>query len=167
MPSSYRELVLQTRPPAKPVPLTPEEELDSLLGTYQQRLKEIEHEKKPKPDLIMLLRDQTINEFIPVFIELVEKYSQTGISMQMDASDFLQGGSEFRFEFALNGLRTQLQGTVTTEAIAFHETRHSPDVHGEFVRGPMLRLRGLTVEAFRNFICQRLALLVRAATPRK
>ncbi len=167
MPSSYRELVQKTRPPAKPAPLTPEEELDSLLGTYQQRLKEVEHEKKPKPDLTVLLREQTINEFIPVFIELVEKYSQTGISMHMDASDFLQGGREFRFEFALNGLRTQLLGTVTSEAVAFHETRQSPDVQWELISGPMLRLQGLTVEIFRDFICQRLALLVRAATPRR
>jgi len=167
MPSSYRELVQKTLPPAKPAPLTPEEELDSLLGTYQQRLKEVEHEKRPKPDLIVLLREQTINEFIPVFIELVEKYSQTGVSMQMDASDFLQGGSEFRFEFAINGFRTQLLGTVTTEAVAFHETRQNPDVRGEFVSGPLLSLRGLTVEIFRDFICQRLALLVRAATPRR
>jgi hypothetical protein len=168
-PSSYSELVRQTRPPARPGPPTPEEELDSVLETYQERVAETERDKKlkSKPDPVGVLRAQMLNEFIPVFVELVEKYSANGITMHMDASDFLDGGREVRFEFTLGKSDAQLLGTVTTEAIAFHETRHSPDLRGDLVTGPMLRLRGLTAEIFRDFICQRLTLLVRTATPKR
>lgn len=167
MPGSYRELVRQSRPPNRPAPPSPEQELDSLLGTYQERTQAHNEEKTPKPDQIQALREKTIKELIPAFVELVEKYSTVGVSMHMDASDFLEGGREIKFEFGLGDFRMQLSGTVTTEAIAFHETRHSPEMQGELVSGPMLRLRGLTAEVFRSFICQRLALLVRAAIRRR
>ena len=58
-------------------------------------------------------------------------------------------------------------GTVTTEAIAFHETRYAPDLHGELLSGPMLRLRGLDAGVFRKFICERLTILLRGAMRRR
>jgi len=119
-----------------------------------------------KPDPIQELRELTINELVPIFVELVEKYAQSGINMQMDASSLLEGGREIKLEFGVGGHRMQLQGTVTTEAIAFHETRHSPGVQGELISGPMLRLRGLTGEIFRDFVCERLTVLLRAAIRR-
>ncbi len=104
---------------------------------------------------------------MPIFVELMEKYSTSGISMHMDASNFLQGGREISFEFGLGEYRAHLLGTVTTEAIAFHETRYNPEVQGELVSGPMLRLRNLTGETFRNFICERLTTLLRYAMRRR
>ena len=86
--------------------------------------------------------------------------------MQMDASNFLQGGREIKFEFGIRDHRLQLHGIVTSEAIAFHETRHGPDVQGELVSGPMLRLRGLDGSVFREFVCERLTYVLRAATRR-
>ncbi|RME39064.1 MAG: hypothetical protein D6788_06205 [Planctomycetota bacterium] len=94
----------------------------------------------------------------------MSKYAPAGISMQMDASDFLEGGREIKFQFAMNGHHVHMHGTVTTEAVAFHETRSSPHVRGELLSGPMLRLRGLDANRFRQFICERLARLVRDAT---
>ena len=138
-----------------------------MLGTYRERAQAQKEEKAAKPDQIQALREKTIKELIPAFVGLVEKYSAVGVSMHMDASDFLEGGREIKFEFGIGDFRMELSGTVTTEAIAFHETRHSPEMQGELVSGPMLRLRGLTAEVFRNFICQRLALLVRVAMRRK
>ena len=166
-PSAYRSL---TEPPAKlpePKQAQPEEILDTLLTGLNRC--------KPNQDLadgnsidpIQNLRGITLNELVPTFVELVEKYSETGISMQMDASSFLEGGREIKLEFGLQGYRIQMLGTVTTEAIAFHETRYSPNRNGELLSGPMLRLRGLNGEVFRQFICERLTLLIREVLGRK
>ena len=86
--------------------------------------------------------------------------------MQMDASNFLQGGREISFEFGIGKHRVKLQGTVTNEAIAFHETRYSPNVRGELMSGPMLRTRNLDAQPFREFVCERLPVLLRQAMRR-
>lgn len=166
--SSYRELVRRKTPPPNETERSAEDELDSLIGFLRQRQKEGDGEAGAlKPDAVQALRRLAINELIPVFVELVEKYSKAGISMQMDASNFLEGGREIKFEFGIGEHRSQLLGTVTTEAVAFHETRYDPDVQGELISGPMLRLRGLNGRVFRDFICERLALLIRAAMRRR
>lgn len=162
-PTSYEDLMKKNDAPAQPAwPRPPEEELDSLLcdvpsasgaGGASNKLM--------TADPFQRLRDRMINELIPVFVQLVEKYSDAGFSMQMDASNFLEGGREIRLEFGIGEYRAILMGTVTTEAIAFHETRHAPNISGEITSGPMLRLRGLTADAFRQFICQRLTVLLR------
>lgn len=162
--TGYEQLVQQSVPVALPCAKTAEEELDSLIRVMEER------GKTPPAvgsDPLHQLRKLTISEFVPVFVELVEKYSAVGISMQMDASNFLEGGREIRFEFGLGEYRFQLHGTVTIEGIAFHETRYCPDVHGELTTGPMLRVRGLNGEVFRDFVCGRLAHLIRTAMRRR
>lgn len=167
-PRTYRELVRQVCPPSAEPARNPEEELDSLITVLKERQQRAaDHNGGLDPDQIQALRELTINELVPIFVELMEKYSKSGISMHMDASSFLEGGREIKFEFGLGQHRTQLHGTVTTEAIAFHETRHTPDVHGELVSGPMVRLRSLNGEKFRNFICGRLTQLLRTAMRRR
>ncbi len=167
-PGSYRELVHHTHPAGSATARSAEDELDSLIDSLRERQQESGGEEAVlKPDAVQALRKLTINELIPVFVELVEKYSKAGISMQMDASNFLEGGREIKFEFGIGEHRSQLLGTVTTEAVAFHETRYDPDVKGELISGPMLRLRGLDGRAFRDFICERVGLLIRAAMRRR
>ena len=165
-PKSYKALVQQIKPPPQPPPRRPEDDSDSLIQGLSEASQKGTSGGSEKKDSIQVLREMTINLLIPVFVELVEKYSSAGISMQMDASSFLEGGREIKFEFGLKDYRMQLHGTVTTEAIAFHETRHSPDVQGELVSGPMLRLRGLDGEVFRDFVCERLAILIRSSVRR-
>lgn len=145
----------------------PEEQLDSLIKSVKERQCFAEEGDAITANPLQCLRQLMINELIPTFVELVEKYSKSGMSLQMDASNFLEGGREIRFEFGIGEYRSQLLGTVTTEAIAFHETRYSPEVHGEFTSGPMLRLRYLDAEQFRDFICERLTVLLRDATRRR
>ena len=167
--NSYRELVQQVRLPSAKADRNPdpEEELDSLIALLKERRQQAGDQIVVlAPDPIQVLRELTINELVPIFVKLMEKYSKSGISMHMDASNFLEGGREIKFEFGLGEYRTQLHGTVTTEAIAFHETRHSPDVDGELVSGPMVRLRGLNAEKFRIFLCERLTQLLRTAVRR-
>ena len=163
--TGYKQLVEQTYVAPKPEP-TSEDDLDSLIKILKRREEEgvQGHTRK---DPLQTLREMMINDLVTVFVEIVEKYSKAGISMQMDASSFLEGGREIRFEFGLGEYRSLLQGTVTAEAIAFHETRYSPDFHGELTAGPMIRLRYLNADTFREFICERLATLLRTATRRR
>jgi hypothetical protein len=157
----------QSAGPRPSVSRTAETELDALLDVMRRRgEKSSEGDAAPESPL-QRLRESLVNDLIPVFVELVEKYSKAGVSMQMDASNFLEGGREIRFEFSLNNHRTELHGTVTNEGIAFHEVRYSPDFHGELAAGPMLRLRGLNARTFREFVCERLALLIRGAIRRR
>ncbi len=166
-PTAYQTL---TEPPAmrpEPKQVLPEEILDILLTGLNRCKPDQGLAEDNSTDRIQNLRGVTLNELVPVFVELVEKYSETGISMQMDASSFLEGGREIKLEFGLQGHRIQMLGTVTTEAIAFHETRYSPNRNGELLSGPMLRLRGLNGEVFRQFICERLTHLIRDVMGKK
>ena len=163
MGNAYRELVERNRPPEKPAQSS-ESELDKLVHLFEQRAKRSgQASESEKPDPIQTVRELMLREFIPIFVELKEKYGARGISTDMDASNLLEGGREVRFEFGFGEYRTRLLGTVTDEAIAFHETRHAPDVSGELVSGPMLRLRNLDGKLFREFVCERLSLLLRTA----
>lgn len=160
--SGYKALVARTIPPARSAKSV-EDELDALLTVWHNRERENSAPTETgKPDPIEALRELTRTDFITVFIDLMEKYSEVGISMEMDASNFLEGGREIKFEFGFGEHRVKLLGTVTTEAIAFHETRYTPDIRGELASGPMLRLRNLDSRAFRDFLCERLAVLLRA-----
>lgn len=166
-PTSYQQLVASLKSHAHK-PQTSEAHLDQLLTTIQDRERKAREESaKPAPDPIQALRELVVQELIPVFVELVEKYSQHGISMQMDASNLLEGGRELAFEFGIGSCRIQLQGTVTQDAIAFHEVRHSSTVQGQLMAGPMLRQRNLDANSFREFICDRLTVLLRFAGRRK
>ena len=166
-PTTYQQLVASLKPLATK-PQSSESQLDKLLAAVAERERQArESEIQPPAEPIQLLREKVVREMIPVFVELVEKYSAHGISMQMDASSLLEGGRELAFEFGMGDFRIQLQGTVTNDSIAFHEVRNSPEVQGQLVAGPMLRLRRLDVEAFREFVCERLTALLRFAARRR
>jgi hypothetical protein len=158
--------VARTRVPQSQ-PKTAERELDHLVASLSDRDKNGQINALGATDPIAALRDLLVRELIPIFVELVEKYSQAGLAMQMDASNLLEGGREIKFEFGIGERRTQLQGTVTADAIAFHEVRYAPDIDGQLVAGPMLRLKQLSATTFREFICERLAQLLRTAARRK
>lgn len=158
--SEYSELLGRMQMPEQ-VERTSEDELDGLIDALENRKRQDATESADVEDRIESLRKAMFTDYIPIFVEIMEKYSAVGLVMEMDASNFLKGGREINFEFGIEDFRTQLSGTVTTEAIAFHETRYSPDVRGELVSGPMLRLRKLTPEVFRQFLCDRLSVLLR------
>lgn len=162
--SQYRQLIEKTRP-VNPARKSAETELDRLLAVMEeQRREEKKPQAKAKRDPMQILREQMVREFVPIFVELVEKYSQAGIAMHMDASNLLDGGREIQFEFGMGEARIELQGTVTSDSIAFHEVRHAPRIEGQLVAGPMLRLKTLNAQAFREFVCARLALLIKLGT---
>lgn len=165
--TQYQQLIERVQPSGS-TRKTAEGELDRLLQAAEERRRNDTHRvRREKPDAMQVLRQLTVSELVPVFVELVEKYSKSGIAMQMDASNLLEGGREIQFEFGLGEYRMQLHGTVTSDAIAFHEVRHAPEIEGQLVAGPMLRLKTLTAETFREFICGRLTVLLRLALKRR
>lgn len=166
-PTQYQRLIEKTQPPV-PVEQTTENELDRLLITIEERKRREQVRRvTPKVEPILALREKTVRELVPAFVDLVEKYGQMGVAMQMDASSLLEGGRELNFEFAFGAFRMELQGTVVTDAIAFHEVRHAPDVQGQMVAGPMIRLKTLTAKSFREFVCGRIMVLIRLANRRR
>ncbi len=166
-PTSYKELVAGTTPPPKP-PKDVERDLDSLIKRIKEREQRVANLAHKTPaDPIAKLRQQVGEELAPVFKELQEKYSPSGITLVMDAAGLLQGGREITFELALGGHRVQLVGTATTQAIAFQETRHTPNFSGAMSGGPVLRLRQLNALKFRQFICKQLTKLVQQAARRR
>ena len=151
------------RPQRQATGRTVEGDLDDLVGSLSPRGTILEGGSPAATviDRVAAFRLLTQSELIPMFSELMEKYAPAGLLMEMDASDLLVGGREIRFHFGIGGHRGDLVGAVTQSAIAFHETRRNPHVRGEMMSAPMLRLRGLSVKVFREFICERLTILVR------
>jgi len=156
-------MLRHSSPPARNAPQV-ENELEDLLRQFEDfRQRAAAESEPPKPDRIELLRTQMREELIPIFQSLARKYQPQGVNMRLDAAPFLNGGRELTIEFELTDWRATLRGTVTAEAIAFHERRTGPKVSGELTSGPALPLRQLTAESFREFICNRLSILVRNA----
>jgi len=145
-----------------------ESDLDVLLASFKQKGSDGNGgEVAVAQDPIQALREQIIRDLIPCFLELVEKYGRSGVQLQMDASNLLDGGRELKFEFSIGEYRSELIGTVTSDVIAFHEVRSAPDIHGQLLAGPMLRLKQLSPKTFREFVCERLAMLLKQASRRK
>ena len=70
-------------------------------------------------------------ELIPAFDALKERYTASKVILELDASNFLEGGREIEFQFQVGDYRTKLAGTVTAEAVAFYETRFASDMKGD------------------------------------
>ena len=172
-PIANRAAVSVAAKPATPAPAPAapsrgaEQNLDALLAAMHEQSQRPQSQPASPLDPIQSLRDQVLRELIPEFEELVEKYTRNGVSMQLDASNLLDGGREIKFEFAVGPHRSQLDGTVTSDAIAFHEVRYAPDIQGQLLAGPMLRLRLLNRDTFREFVCERLALVLKQASKRR
>jgi hypothetical protein len=163
--SKYGKLLQQTgfKPtaPAK----APQDELDSLIDRMEQ-LQKVHPDAGGGPTdagVLEQLRGLILQDLIPAFLELSQKYAPRGIVLRMDASSFLQGGRGWDFEFRFGDHRCCLHGTVTSEKVAFEETRYAPHVDGELASGPVLRIRHLNVATLRDFVCERLTLLLKSA----
>jgi len=168
-PSTSRPTEAQSKPkPSPPHNRGAEGDLDTLIYQLHSRQGGTSGQSSTlKLDSVDALRDRTLREFIPLFLELADKYAKSGIVMRIDASNFLQGGREIKMEFALGAYRTILEGTVTNDAIAFQEIRHAPDSMGELASGPLLRIRRLDRDMFREFVCEQLAALLRSSMRRR
>ncbi len=167
--SSYKSLV-KKRAVAPQQEKSAEEKLDSLLNVHQQRSGQDQAQDtsgNDQPTRLDVFRSKLREELIPVFEEIKEKYGGQGIALDMDASDFLEGGRRLLIEFRMKSYSVQLDGTVMENGIAFNEIRSTGPIAGAICSGPMLRIRELTPDKFREFICGRIALMVRSILRQK
>lgn len=142
--------------------------LDSLLEARQTSLAESSGQAPAALHSSGLdrVREKMRSELMPAFEDLRAKYADRGVLIAMDAEKFLSGGVEILIEVKFDKFGLRMEGTVTSEGIAFHETRVADDILGVVTTGPMLRGRHLTGQMFRDFICERVAQLVRSAARR-
>jgi len=159
--TSYKSLVKKwaTLPQDE---MSAEEKLDTLLTADAGRGAEEQNATVARPSPLDVFRNQLQEELIPACEEIKQKYAIKGITLEMDASDFLGGGRKLLIEIAMQTHAVHLDGTVMEGGIAFNEIQSTGGVAGAMCSGPMLRTRQLTPDGFREFVCGRIALLVRS-----
>ena len=159
--SGYQSLVRKWADPPRD-DKSAEEKLDSLLTAHNQQSAQDAAAPKQAPSRLDELRRIFRDEMIPAFEEIKQKYGAQGIKLDMDASNFLEGHRKLAIEFSIKSHAVRLDGTVMETGIAFNEVRLIGGVPGAICSGPMLRTRQLTTDQFREFVCGRIALLVRS-----
>jgi len=122
----------------------------------------------PEPsDPLSRLRSRFADSFVAIVDELRGKYVANGVDLSLDAADFLGGGRQFTITIEFSGHGMRLEATVTDSIVAFSQTRFTAsDRAGLTASGPSLRTRDLSANDFRNFVCERIALLVQSALKR-
>jgi len=142
----------------------PEDQLDDLLDKVEEKRanRGLEHQES-EPDAVDVFRGLMRQVFIPVFETLRGKYAPKGIAMELDADEFLGGGPSLRIKFSYGDLTMDLDGTVMRGGVAFYIVRGVGNNKGAVVSGPMLRIRNLTAQDFREFIVDHLSQLIKDA----
>lgn len=141
-------------------------DLDALISVYEDRKQRTSQAPGERQDPVDRLRVQMMSELIPTFNAIASKYAPAGFALKFDVMGFLAGQRDLRIDITFGGSRVELQGTITSEMIAFNEVHYEGDVAGQICSGASLRLRTLTADLFREFLCDRLAVMVRAALRR-
>ncbi|NOX57402.1 MAG: hypothetical protein GXP29_00905 [Planctomycetes bacterium] len=147
-----------------------ENRLDDLFQQHEKKIHQEASMDQPLEELspIDALRRLFVDELIPVTNELREKYAANGLKLQMNAGNFLDGGREIVVEIQFAGIAMRYDGTVTTGAIAFQQTRFDEgDRSGLTASGAALRTRDLDGMKFRKFLCDRIGRLVQQASKRQ
>ncbi len=142
----------------------PEDQLDALLEKVEEkRASRGFEQQESEPDVVDVFRGLMRQVYMPVFEALRAKYASKGIAMELDADEFLGGGPLLRIKFAYGDLTMDLDGTVMRGGVAFYIVRGVGNNKGAVVSGPMLRIRKLTAEDFREFIVDHLSQLIKDA----
>lgn len=142
-----------------------EDQLDSLLEPPKNRqgagADNETQEAEPSP--IEQLRTLFVEDIIPTISLLNDRYCEKGITVQIDAADFLNNGRSLFIDVEYGNHKMRLEGTVLADKIAFCETRQMNDMGGTVAAGPMIRTRNLTGKTFSNFVYKRIIALVKDA----
>jgi hypothetical protein len=140
-----------------------EARLDALLAQCSSAPDADAPQEIKRVDPLERLRELFSTRLAAVVVDLREKYGTSGVCLDMDAEKFLGGGRDLTITIEFAGQGARLDGTVTNGAIAFRLTRYlHSDRSGLTGSGPTLRTRDLTPDAFRAFLCERIAALVRS-----
>ena len=142
----------------------PEDQLDALLDKVEEKRagREIE-EPEGESDVVDVFRGLMRQVYMPVFETLRGKYVPKGIQMELDADELLGGGPSLKIKFSYGDLTMDLDGTVMRGGVAFYIVRGVGKNKGAVVSGPMLRIRNLTAEDFREFVVDHLSQLINDA----
>ena len=140
-------------------------EIDSLLNEHDRRKAKAAEQSQgnPEPSPLDLLRDKFREEFVPLVEKIAGQYGPKGVSVSMNAEDFLGGGRTIVIDVAFNGFRTVQKGTVMADSIAFSEVHYVPNLGETMSAGQTIRGRQLTKEGMADFILKSAASLIRAA----
>jgi hypothetical protein len=142
----------------------PEDQLDALLDKVEEkRANRSFEQQESQPDAVDTFRGLMRQVYMPVFETLRAKYAPKGVAMEFDVDEFLGGGSSLKIKFAYGDLTMDLDGTVMRGGVAFYIVRGVGNDKGAVVSGPMLRIRNLTTEDFREFIVDHLSQLIKDA----
>ncbi|MBN1512975.1 MAG: hypothetical protein JXB13_13250 [Phycisphaerae bacterium] len=109
------------------------------------------------------LRERFKSDLIPEFQALADKYSEHGIQLHLDIGEFLRGGSELIIDVEFESRGVRYSGIVLPHQIAFQVTQYTGQAAPAVASGPALRIHNLTRRQFREFICERIAEVVRYA----
>lgn len=170
-PSSLGEALMNRLIPSEPSNQSPEEptgvpedQLDDLLDKVEEkRASRALEQRESEPDVVDVFRGMMRQVYMPIFETLRVKYACKGIAMDLDSDEFLGGGPSLRIKFSYGDLTMDLDGTVMRGGVAFYIVRGVGNNKGAVVSGPMLRIRNLTGEDFREFIVGHLSQLIKDA----
>ena len=142
----------------------PEDELDALLDKVEEKqaAKEGQSAEEP-PDAIETFRSLMRQVYIPTFETVQAKYASKGISMAMDVDEFLGGGSSLKIRLTYGEVTKELDGTVMRGGVAFYIIHGTGQNKGAVVSGPLLRIRNLSGDDFRQFLVEHLGQLIKDA----
>lgn len=140
-------------------------EIDSLLNEHDRRKAKSAGQppNKPEPSPLDQLRDKFREEFVPLVERIASQYGPKGVSVSMNAENFLEGGRIIVIDVAFGGFRIVQEGTVMPDSIAFSEVHHAPNRGETMSAGQTIRGRQLTEEGMSDFILKSAASLIRAA----
>ncbi len=142
----------------------PEDELDALLGKVEEKkAKNARDAPEGQADAVDVFRGLMRQVYLPVFEAVRAKYAAKGISMELDADEFLGGGSALKLRFTYGDLTLELDGTVMRGGVAFYIVRSVGRNKGAVISGPMLRIRNLSADDFRHFLVGYLNQLIKDA----
>ncbi len=140
----------------------PEDELDALLDKVEEKQasRAAQPDEEP-PDAIETFRSLMREVYIPTFETVQAKYASKGISMTMDVDEFLGGGSSLKIRLAHGEVTMELDGTVMRGGVAFYIIHGIGQNKGAVVSGPLLRIRTLSSDGFRQFLAGHLSQLIK------
>ncbi|MCG3138327.1 MAG: hypothetical protein HJJLKODD_02190 [Phycisphaerae bacterium] len=141
-----------------------EDELDTLLQKVEDRkVKQQVNTPAENVDHIAVFRARMRQIYQPVFNDLTQKYLDKGVEMEMDAEEFLGGGTNLKIKYRYMDMGLTLDGTVMRSGVAFYVTKSTGRTAGAVVSGPLMRIRNLSADEFRQFVIDHLMALVKDA----
>ena len=140
----------------------PEDELDALLDKVEEKQAAKEERSVEEPlDAIETFRSLMREFYIPAFEAVQAKYASKGISMALDVDEFLGGGSSVKIRLTFGEVTMELDGTVMRGGVAFYIVHGTGQNKGAVVSGPLLRIRNLSGDDFRQFLVEHLGQLIK------